>query len=376
MAIPSYHGQGQPTKVTSSHAGLWFDRFYGGYQPNWSIDNRDPDAKRNWINSVTDEAVGDPVHLGAQTRATLIRTEALQGRCQAFSSDWRWVSGTGNPHPVENGFSWHPTLGVPYLSGASIKGLVRAWVEEGDDSLDPEQRRQRLLHWFGSADKGEVSIQSGAFIFFDALPIQPVRLICDIMTPHMGRWYQQGDSDPLNPEVTPADWHSPIPIPFLVVKNSTLLFALAPRTPSAKAEIGSLFESLEQALSWLGAGAKTAAGYGYMHQDPKPLEMFQQQIQQQQQQQAEQQRMASLSPIEQEIEQIMQQVKDSPHLTLLKQLEAGHWSDASDQHAVATRVQQELKRLGVWIPAELSVTNKTKVRQQQRCIAVIKYLRE
>ena len=35
------------------------------------------------------------------------------------------VTGMGNPHPLESGFTWHPTLGMPYLPGSAV-GLVRA----------------------------------------------------------------------------------------------------------------------------------------------------------------------------------------------------------------------------------------------------------
>jgi CRISPR-associated protein Cmr6 len=169
----------------------------------------------------------------------------------------------GNPHPVENGFSWHPTLAVPYLAGSAVKGLVRAWVEMNDD-LEVDNKA-RLKHWFGTEDKELVAEQAGDFIFFDALPHQPPTLLCDIMTPHMGKWYEQGgEKDNLKPDVIPADWHEPVPVPFLAVKNAQFIFSIAARDLKHQAEVAKIFEALNQALIWLGAGAKTAAGYGYM----------------------------------------------------------------------------------------------------------------
>jgi CRISPR-associated protein Cmr6 len=52
---------------------------------------------------------------------------------------------------VENGFLWHPTLGVPYLPGAAVKGLVRAYVEHWDDRLDGGRQHSACVP--GSARK-------------------------------------------------------------------------------------------------------------------------------------------------------------------------------------------------------------------------------
>jgi CRISPR-associated protein Cmr6 len=171
----------------------------------------------------------------------------------------------GNPHPVENGFSWHPTLAVPYLAGSAVKGLVRAWVEMDEYSA----KKARLKHWFGTEDKKDVAEQAGNFIFFDAIPHKVPELICDIMTPHMGDWYEQGNhADRKKPNTIPADWHEPVPVPFLAVKNAEFIFSIAARTKDAQAELNNVFNALKNALEWLGAGAKTAAGYGYMEEIP------------------------------------------------------------------------------------------------------------
>ena len=51
-----------------------------------------------------------------------------------FTTDGRFVTGTGRSHSVENGFAWHPTLGTPYLSGSSVKGMIRARAQEAGAS--------------------------------------------------------------------------------------------------------------------------------------------------------------------------------------------------------------------------------------------------
>ncbi|MDQ7002600.1 MAG: type III-B CRISPR module RAMP protein Cmr6, partial [Ghiorsea sp.] len=171
--------------------------------------------------------------------------------------DWHFVTGMGNNHPIENGFAWHPSLGVPYLTGAAVKGMVRAWCEvwKGFDQT-------QLNAWFGNAD------QSGSLIFFDAIPIHPVQLKADIMTPHYNQWYAKGDEASINDgSNVPADWHDPVPVPFLVVeKDQSFQFGIAKR-PGFDGDISDVLIALQEALQWLGAGAKTAAGYGRMHRN-------------------------------------------------------------------------------------------------------------
>jgi CRISPR-associated protein Cmr6 len=108
-------------------------------------------------------------------------------------------------------------------------------------------------------------------VFFDAVPTEQATLVADVMTPHMGKWYESGDVDPGGPDNTPADWHDPVPVPFLVVKEVKFLFAIGVRpnfcgatVKQAQAEIKDLWDSLVNALDWLGAGGKTAVGYGRM----------------------------------------------------------------------------------------------------------------
>lgn len=40
------------------------------------------------------------------------------------------ATGLGNPHPVENGFSFLSPYGIPYLPGSGVKGVVRRAAEE------------------------------------------------------------------------------------------------------------------------------------------------------------------------------------------------------------------------------------------------------
>ncbi|MDQ7005478.1 MAG: type III-B CRISPR module RAMP protein Cmr6 [Ghiorsea sp.] len=135
--------------------------------------------------------------------------------------------------------------------------MVRAWCEvwKGFDQT-------QLNAWFGNSD------QSGSLIFFDAIPIHPVQLKADIMTPHYNQWYAKGDEASINDgSNVPADWHDPIPVPFLTVdKGQSFQFGIAKR-PGFEGDISDVLIDLQEALQWLGAGAKTAAGYGRFSED-------------------------------------------------------------------------------------------------------------
>lgn len=278
---PLYRNSNAPQlRPQGGNAGLWYDKFCstwtneGGTQ--WYLEEG---AKQKWITTVT-TAAGQPAKVGsARAIAELVDrrnrlVKAFGGVVLNFVTIERFVTGLGREHPVENGFAWHHTLGTPYLPGSSVKGLVRAWAETwwpGPDGWPEAEKAAVIKRIFGSEPKGERDHgsrssnddkQVGSVIFFDALPMEPVQLECEIMTPHYGPYYQ--GSGPEAPP--PADWHSPTPIPFLVTASGQKFsFAIAPRRASdgtGASDLALAAEWLENALQELGAGAKTAVGYG------------------------------------------------------------------------------------------------------------------
>ncbi|MEN9847553.1 MAG: type module protein Cmr6 [Pseudomonadota bacterium] len=247
----------------NSHRGLYFDKFFDEYtysgkkEGNWKIEDT---AKSKWIKTVSDLGqCGNEDQLKQQLKRLLALADALgHAQTQIFETTWHFATGLGLPHPVENGLIWHPTLGVPYLPASSIKGLLKAWQRDwADESQD------KIDEWFGTQEK------AGKLIFFDAIPIKPVTLIPDVMTPHYGKWYEQGNEiEELNQsEKIPADWHNPVPVPFLAVKDASFLFVIMPRNAADAKEAENAMTALTEALKTIGAGAKTAVGYGYFEPD-------------------------------------------------------------------------------------------------------------
>jgi len=257
---PLYKGSRDASLASApaGNAGLWYDKFCNRWNKDW--DGLGDTGKRDWIAKVANldgaaaNRVGDAALLPELVRRQEALARGLGGQTFRLATAWRFVSGLGRSHPVENGFAWHHGLGVPYLPGSGVKGVARAWAgwaELGQDGID---------RMFGPRAELDAALRAGSVSFLDALPVAPVALGGDVMTPHYGPWYQQ---DALNKCKVPGDWHSPTPIPFLTVaRDQTFQFALMPRTPADQADCEQAAALLKESLATLGAGAKTAAGYG------------------------------------------------------------------------------------------------------------------
>lgn len=90
-------------------------------------------------------------------------------------------------------------------------------------------------------------------------------------------------------------------------------------------------------------------------------------------QEAEQQRLASLSPIDQEIETFLKPIQAQEHDTrLLQELEKGRWQ-AADAKVVAQKVKALMVQAGKWMP-DFAGDNKQKVKLKERSQKVLKYL--
>lgn len=264
--------QKQRSALDKANKGLLFERFYDGYGNDFSLAQGSHAEELNSLGIIGRCGSESELKEAAKRRVNLV--SGLGGQFGVFATDWHFVSGMGNAHPVENGFTWHPVYGTPYLPGSSVKGLLRAWMEHWANAEQDKEQRQQLVHdWFGrSAGTGGKSDagKAGDLIFFDAIPVERPAVSVDIMTPHMGKWYEQG-GEKITAESQPGDWHSPVPVPFLVTADARFVFSVAPRTPKAQVDglAEQAMEHLKDALAWLGAGAKTAAGYGHMSFDER-----------------------------------------------------------------------------------------------------------
>jgi len=273
MTLPLYSANlTHPSRYPGGgNAGLWYDKFCDTWRQEggiWTLAAREKgkSPKLEWIAKVSGKGVGDRDLL----KEICARQSRLLKECYRpdaepllFHTEWRFVTGLGRQHPVENGFAWHQTLGVPYLPGSSVKGMVRNWAVCWEEKVDAEEVK-RIFGPRNDKSKKDSSheVMAGSVIFLDALPVEPVKLEADVMTPHYGDYYANG--------APPGDWMSPNPIPFLVVApNQTFQFAIIPRpgTDTGKEDVERAQQWLEEALTQIGAGAKTAVGYGVFRAD-------------------------------------------------------------------------------------------------------------
>lgn len=160
----------------------------------------------------------------------------------------RVVVGLGAESVLETSIRLHRVYGFPIIPGSALKGVTRAYAElvEGKNENDPV-----FADIFG---KGPPESQAGKVIFLDAIPANPANLTLelDVMNPHYAPYYQ--GSEP------PADYHNPVPVFFLTIgPGSEFLFAVASRERDLAERAQ---KCLTKALTEMGIGAKTVAGYG------------------------------------------------------------------------------------------------------------------
>ena len=273
--------EGQVGQRRESNLGLEYDKFFSG----WDIGKGSPDKKSFYGRFVDGLRNYQPGLLnGYRTRRDRLLL-SLGGRLFRARTSWRFVAGLGATHPLETGFTWHRTLGVPYLPASSIKGMMRAWLLYW---LKDEAMANQL---FG--DTATVGV--GRLIVFDALPESTPKLEVDIMNPHYSPYY----ADPTKP---PADYYSPVPVNFLpVAPGQWFEFALAPvQGRGTGADLSRGAELLQEALAILGCGGKTAVGYGVFEEFQDKTEEVLAPLRKKE----EELRLAKLSPVERQVRQL------------------------------------------------------------------------
>jgi len=166
----------------------------------------------------------------------------------------RLLFGTGYQHPLEIGFMFDWTTGLPVIPGSSLKGIAK------DVSIKDD-----LPELDGKCDPNEIfgtPACVGRIVFLPAYPELSggnAFFELDVTTPHYKKYFE----DPENP---PADYYSPVPLHFLTVpKGIKYTFRLADRKNLMDAS-SPLLEPAQKiltfALTKLGAGAKSSI-YGY-----------------------------------------------------------------------------------------------------------------
>ncbi len=230
------------------HAGLLLDR----YVPFPRFDSFDQKEQSKHIDRITG-AASPPI-----AEAILERWEALakalpHAERWTQKTVWRLAAHLSRASVLENGACClHPLYGFAYLPGSGLKGLARA---QAVSELGREEHPD-VCRIFGKQEHG------GSVVFLEAWPVKWLCLEKDIVNNHHKDYYaHQGTGHP------PGDWENPNPTYSLAVKPGvTFRFCVAARdawAENAQEDVKRAAGWLKAGLAELGAGAKTAAGYGY-----------------------------------------------------------------------------------------------------------------
>lgn len=235
------------------HRGLWLDKFLE------SSSRSDTESKRKLVEEVAEK--GDPEGYAQFFERYRKALEEVGAEVRHARTRGRLVLGLGGEGVLETALTLHRTYGVPYIPGSALKGLASRYAHlylEGEAwrrDLARFRRGEAQAALFGTTE------EQGLVVFFDALPLPGTwALWPDILNPHHPRYYS-GENKP------PADWDSPVPVPFLSA-TGTFLVALSPVPGVTREEAKPWLEAAWRILAWAlaeeGVGAKTSSGYGRM----------------------------------------------------------------------------------------------------------------
>jgi len=260
-------------KAAEANGGLVWER----YLPLWSGDVRRPQHKGgddkgsgNATKQALDRFVQDRHRVrkegepwlrehGARQRRALDHLAQRSGKVLKIieaRTQARFATGLGADHPTENGFSFDPASGLPFLPGSALKGLCRRAASlEGRDE-------HTCVRWFGPERiMASSQARQGEVAFFDAFPTQWPRLAIDIVNNHHSAYYRAGAEKNDSRRKHPTETENPVPVYFLTVDKGAV-FSIPLLAPPGEAD--AVAEALLSGLRWLGLGAKTAVGYGLM----------------------------------------------------------------------------------------------------------------
>lgn len=238
------------------NAGLWLDKYFHSAKGN-AADGQEEEAKQRHFSEIT--TINCPADYEFFYKRWKGKIEEINARSVEIVIDGRMIVGLGGASVLENSISIHRTYGVPYIPGSALKGLAAHFAHKhlGDEWRDDAKYGNAngttgALHKliFGSRDF------AGFVVFYDALlcpETSNLPLHREIMTVHHQDYYQNGSAPP-------ADWDSPVPIPFVSASGRYLLAVGAPDGLDHLAD--KAIEILAQALKTEGIGAKTSSGYG------------------------------------------------------------------------------------------------------------------
>ncbi len=245
--------------------------------PNISHDGSDKEAKRKTIDQFSG-IKPDPMAFDARNILPFLLIKSGR-RCLRMLSrlQSRMIINQAGGIVENAGLCIDAHLGLPYIPGSSLKGVVRAAARE--TGADPNQMMAVFGWSAGDAQlPGSIRKESyaGSVSFLPAYPQDSASIAVDVLTCHYPEYYRAVEKE------IALDNEDPLPNFFPVVEAGALFsFSLvmtwnlsrlkrlseALKLPPDFDPLALAFSWLSYGLSELGVGAKTSAGYGWFMRD-------------------------------------------------------------------------------------------------------------
>jgi len=235
----------------TTHAGLWLDKYISGFE---RAPTSDETPQANLVVQVTNiDAPDEYKPFFERWIWSLQQAGVPESQMRKASVEGRLCVGLGGEAVLETAITLHRTYGLPYIPGSALKGLAARYAHKHLEGDGWRKGGEAHTIMFGNTKS------AGYLTFFDALYVagsgrHGKALWPDVITVHHPEYYQG--------HKPPADWDSPIPVPFLSATGEYLIAIGGDEAWAKKA-----FEILCLALLEEGVGAKTSSGYGRMRME-------------------------------------------------------------------------------------------------------------
>jgi nucleoside phosphorylase/CRISPR/Cas system CMR subunit Cmr6 (Cas7 group RAMP superfamily) len=260
---------GAHTAPAGANPGLVWERY-----PNvWrGVEIADARSRADFLRRFAEDVSSAPARAAGEgaLQALHARFSRAGATGRAFALIAPLCSGLGLEHPSENGFAFDPVLGLPWLAGSGLKGLARAAAAALGE---PDVVVEALL---GSAvpdghGAGEATAP-GVVRLWGAWPGAWPRLRVELISPHHPAYQADqtfryaGDLQARGRDqrrsLVADHTDEPVPVSFLALDHSQELIVYLDAMPGQSPDLERVWWWLAVGFEHLGAGGKTASGYG------------------------------------------------------------------------------------------------------------------
>jgi len=128
IAVPEYI-QKKLRSIAALPPGHRFNLYFPFWNERWDSQNsKKVEALKRITEKFSDEVKSLRTAI-IQRQMSLATSDAQRTELFVCKLESPFITGLGNAHPVENGFSFLSPYGLPYLAGSTIKGVLRRAAE-------------------------------------------------------------------------------------------------------------------------------------------------------------------------------------------------------------------------------------------------------